>query len=86
MNKSILFFCFFVGYFSSNYACAKKTTIRNNDIYFTGHAGSVNFQMTSKCITHGQSFDKILNKSSLHGLNIRAGRKGSKEVVKCVQK
>ncbi|MCY4329887.1 MAG: hypothetical protein OXC48_07410, partial [Endozoicomonadaceae bacterium] len=26
------------------------------------------------------------NKSSLHGLNIRAGRKGSKEVVKCVQK
>ena len=85
MNKKILVFCYFVYFFTDNYAYT-HTKIRDNNIYFSGDVTSVNFQKTSKCITHGQPFDNTIYTIPYHGLNIRAGRKGSKTVVKCIKK
>ncbi|MCY4330569.1 MAG: hypothetical protein OXC48_10920 [Endozoicomonadaceae bacterium] len=85
MNKIFLVFCCFVCFFTGNCAYT-HTKIRDNKIYFTGDTTSVNFQITSACITQKQPFDKTTYTISPNGLKIKAGRKGSKKVVKCIRK
>ncbi|MCY4328976.1 MAG: hypothetical protein OXC48_02650 [Endozoicomonadaceae bacterium] len=90
MNKIILYNLCLIYFFVSNYA--HSATAHYNYIYFTGDTKSVIFQMTNHFITKGQPFEGISPAKAVSfkkrtpatppkGLKIRAGRKGSRQVV-----
>ncbi len=88
MHRIILLIFCIILFFTSNYTYAhitirdnKYTKMRDNKVYFTGDTTSVSFQITNGFITKGQPFESTVHSISHHGLKIRAGRKGSHQVV-----